>query len=156
MAVAALTPTSLSALQGNIEFVQTEFDKVTQLDWIEFSRPVGFFWIQDETGATEVALYAAAVVNDGSDITAAATTITFDGSTIAQFPTSGDNMYIKIGAEIMKVTSYDATDFTVVRGALGTTATTHANDDPIFCLNSITLPSAVVGKGFGMVAYLNE
>lgn len=156
MAVAKLVPTALSALQGNVELVQIEFDKVTQLDWIEFSRPVGFFWVQDETGATEVALYAAAVVNDGSDITAVATTITFDGSTIAQFPTSGDNMYIKIGTEIMRVTSYDATDFTVVRGVLGTTATTHADEDPIFCLNSITLPSAVVGKGFGMVAYLNE
>ena len=65
-------------------------------------------------------------------------------------------MYIKIGAEIMRVTSYTSTVFTVVRGALGTTAAAHLNDDPIFCLNSVTLPSAVVGKGFGLVSYLNE
>jgi hypothetical protein len=65
-------------------------------------------------------------------------------------------MYIKCGTEIMKVTSYTSTVFTVVRGSLGTTATTHANDDPVFCLNSITLPSAVVGKAYGIVAFLNE
>lgn len=156
MAVAKLTPTSLSALQGNVEFVHVEFDKVTQNDWIEFSRPIGFFWIQDETGATEVALFAAALVNNVSNITATATTITYDGATAAQLPTSGDNMYIKVGTEIMKVTSYTSTVFTVVRGALGTTAAIQLNNDPIFCLNSIVLPSAVVGKAFGMVTYLNE
>ena len=156
MAAAEITPTILSALQGNIELAQLEIDKVTQNDWVELSRPVGFFWIQDETGATEVALYAAGVVNNASNITAAATTIIFDGATVAQWPTTGTDFYVKIGTEIMRVTSYSATVLTVVRGQLGTTATTHANDDPLFVLNSIVLPSAVVGKLYGMVAYLNE
>jgi hypothetical protein len=156
MAVAALTPISLSALQGNVELVHIEFDKVTQNDWIEFDRPVGFFWVQEEAGTTEVALFAACAVNMAGHVDASETAITYNGATAAQLPTSGDNMYIKIDTEIMKVTSYSSTVFTVVRGALGTTATTHQHTDPIFCLNSIVLPSAVVGKAFGMVAYLNE
>ena len=156
MSVAALTPTALSALQGNVELIHIEFDKVTQNDWIEFSRPVGFFWLQEEAGTTEVALYAACAVNMAGHVDSSETGITYNGATTAQFPTSGDNMYIKIGTEIMKVTSWSGTVFTVVRGALGTTAATHQHTDPAFILNSLVLPSAVVGKAFGMVAYLNE
>lgn len=156
MSAAEITPVSLSALQSNVELVHIDFDKVTQADWLLFEQPVGFFWVQDETGATEVALYSAALVNNASNITAIATTITYDGATAAELPATTENMYIKCGTEIMKVTSYTSTVFIVVRGALGTTATTHANDDPVFCLNSITLPSAVVGKAYGIVAFLNE
>lgn len=156
MAVAELVPTRESALHGNVELEHIEFDKVTQNDWIEFDRPIGFFWVQDETGATEVCLYAACAVNMAGHVDISETEITYTGATAAQLPLTTENMYIKIGIEIMRVTSFTSTVFTVVRGVLGSTAETHQHSDPVFCLNSIVLPSAVVGKGFGLVAYLNE
>lgn len=154
MAAAQITPTIVSGLQSNIEVVQFDIDKVTQNDWIELPRPVGAFWIQDETGATEVALYAAGAVNEA--FSATDTAMTFDGATVAQWPATGTEFFIKVGTEIMRVSSFTATVITCARGQLGTTATTHSDGDPLFVLNSIVLPSAVVGKQYGFGFYLNE
>lgn len=152
MSAALITPTSdLSVVNGNADVHLIEINKVTQNDWIELDYPALWFTVTDETGVTEAATYCLGVVNDGSNITATATTITFDGATVAQWPATGTSFYIKINDEIMEVSSYSATVLTVRRGAMGTTASTHTDNDIFYVLNSILLVSAAVTKCHALV-----
>jgi hypothetical protein len=67
---------------------------------------------------------ATTAVNDGSGMTASATSVTVDSS--ANFETAG---YLLIGSEIIQYTGKTSTTFTgLTRGLFGTTATTHADD----------------------------
>ena len=76
----------------------------------------------------------ATAINDGSGITAAATSMTVD-STVG-FEDSG---FIRVGTEVMSYTGKTATTFTgLTRGAGGTTAQIHADDAKIFQEISIT------------------
>ena len=68
------------------------------------------------------------LINDSSNITATATTITVDD-------TSGfeDNGFLRIGNELIQYTGKTATSFTgLTRGAGGTTAADHSDNDAIF------------------------
>ena len=67
---------------------------------------------------------ATTAVNDGSGMTASATSVTVDSS--ANFETAG---YLLIDSEIMQYTGKTSTTFTgLTRGLFETTATTHADD----------------------------
>jgi len=67
------------------------------------------------------------LINDGSGLTATATTVTVDSA--AAFPSSG---YIKIEDEIIEYTGTTSTTFTgLVRGSLSTTAATHADNEAV-------------------------
>ena len=67
---------------------------------------------------------ATTAVNDGSGMTASATSVTVDSS--ANFETAG---YLLIGSEIIQYTGKTSTTFTgLLRGLFGTTAATHADD----------------------------
>ena len=71
------------------------------------------------------------LINDGSGLTAAATTVTVDST--ANFASSG---HIKIGNEIIEYTGTTSTTFTgLVRGSFATTATTHADNAAVFEAN---------------------
>ena len=73
------------------------------------------------------------LINDGSGLSATATTVTVDSA--ANFASSG---YIKINDEIIEYTGTTSTTFTgLIRGSLSTTATTHSDND------------AVIEAGFG-------
>ena len=153
MAATQITPTSdLSVVNGNADVRLIEINKLEQNDWFELAYPALWFTVTDETGVTEAATYCLGVVNDGSDVTATATTITFDGATVAQWPATGTAFYIKINNEIMEVSSYSSTVLTVRRGAMGTTASTHTDNDIFYVLNSILLVSANITKCHALVA----
>ena len=67
---------------------------------------------------------ATTAVNDGSGMTASATSVTVDSS--ANFETTG---YLLIDSEIIQYTGKTSTTFTgLTRGLFGTTAATHADD----------------------------
>lgn len=67
------------------------------------------------------------LINDGSGLTAAATTVTVDSA--ANFTTTG---YIKINNEIIEYTGKTSTTFTgLIRGSLSTTAAAHADNDAV-------------------------
>ena len=67
------------------------------------------------------------LVNDGSDVTASATSVTVDSA--ANFASSG---YIKIEDEIIEYTGTTSTTFTgLTRGSLSTTAATHDDNDAV-------------------------
>ena len=73
-------------------------------------------------------------VNDGSGITAAATSMTVDSTDGFE-----DTGFIRVGTEVMSYTGKTATTFTgLTRGAGGTTAQIHADDAKIFQEISIT------------------
>lgn len=153
MAVALLTPVSdYGTANDNIDVRMIEVEKVTQNDWVELTYPAFWYYFKTEAGLTETATYAVGVINDGSDITAAATTITFDGATVAQWPATGTHFYMKVDNEIIEVSSYTGSVITCRRGALGTTAAIHLDNAIMFNLNSIVLASADLGRCSGMVA----
>jgi len=67
------------------------------------------------------------LVNDGSDVTASATSVTVDSA--SNFTSTG---YIKIEDEIIQYTGTTSTTFTgMTRGALSTTAATHDDNDAV-------------------------
>ena len=67
------------------------------------------------------------LVNDGSDVTASATSVTVDSA--SNFASSG---YIKIEDEIIEYTGTTSTTFTgLTRGSLSTTAATHDDNDAV-------------------------
>lgn len=67
------------------------------------------------------------LINDGSGLTAAATTVTVDSA--ANFTSTG---YIKINDEIIEYTGKTSTTFTgLIRGSLSTTAAAHADNDAV-------------------------
>jgi len=67
------------------------------------------------------------LINDGSGLSATATTVTVDSA--ANFASSG---YIKINDEIIEYTGTTSTTFTgLIRGSLSTTATTHSDNDAV-------------------------
>ena len=67
------------------------------------------------------------LINDGSGLTAAATTVTVDSA--ANFTATG---YIKINDEIIEYTGKTSTTFTgLIRGSLSTTAAAHADNDAV-------------------------
>lgn len=148
-----MTPTTdLSVVNGNADIHLIEVNKVTQNDWIELDYPALFAWFTTEAGLTETSAYAVGVINETTSITAAQTTITFDGATVAQWPATGTVFYMKVDNEIIEVASYSATVITCRRGAMGTTAATHLEDATLYNLNSIILASADLGKCHGLVA----
>ena len=67
------------------------------------------------------------LINDGSGLSATATTVTVDSA--ANFTATG---YIKINDEIIEYTGKTSTTFTgLIRGSLSTTAATHADNDAV-------------------------
>jgi|TARA_E500000178_G_scaffold346101_1_gene397167 hypothetical protein len=67
------------------------------------------------------------LINDGSGLSATATTVTVDSA--ANFISTG---YIKINDEIIEYTGKTSTTFTgLIRGSLSTTAATHADNDAV-------------------------
>jgi len=67
------------------------------------------------------------LINDGSGLSATATTVTVDSA--ANFTTTG---YIKINDEIIEYTGKTSTTFTgLIRGSLSTTAATHVDNDAV-------------------------
>ena len=67
------------------------------------------------------------LINDGSGLSATATTVTVDSA--ANFTSTG---YIKINDEIIEYTGKTSTTFTgLIRGSLSTTAATHADNDAV-------------------------
>jgi hypothetical protein len=156
MAVAELTESMRSVATSNGDLRTVHVAKVTQNDWILFPFPVGYFDFQSKTGIDEAATYAAAVVNVTTSFNATTTTVTFDGATTGQFPTSGDVFYIQVDNEIMLVTAWDGTTFTVVRAAFGTTAAVHLDDATIEVLNSVVLAGAATGPTRGVVEFMYE
>ena len=83
---------------------------------------------QDETGSG-IFEAATAAVNDVGNIAAGDTTITYD--TLSGVIPTNLPIYIKINDEWMKVTAFDGTTFTVVRGQRSTTAAAHSDNDVI-------------------------
>jgi len=151
MTAAQITPTSdLSAVNGNIDIRLIEVEKVTTDDWIELSYPALWAWGITQAGVSETSRYATGAVNE--ELTAADTDMTFDGATVAEWPATGTPFYIMCASEIMEVASYSGTVITMRRGAMGTTAETHADGDAFYVLNTIFLDGADVGKCHVLVA----
>lgn len=99
-------------------------------------------------------LTANATVLDGahSDSVTTITVKTVDATTIT--PTGAG--YIKIGTEIIAYTARTATTFTgCTRGALGTTAASHSDNDAVLIGREITAVSALV-LTFGNAVVLDE
>jgi hypothetical protein len=99
---------------------------VTSVYQINTGLDTNFFgtgWGAGVFGGTTLSLPSTAI-NDGSGLTASATSVTVDSA--ASFSNSG---FIKIDDEIMEYTAKTSTTFTgLIRGALGTTAATHADN----------------------------
>jgi hypothetical protein len=163
MSAALITPISdLSVVNGNADVHLIEINKVTQNDWIELTYPALWFTVTDETGVTEAATYCLGVVNDGSNIaapshpvvainhgatvTAAEISITITTGTKTQWPTTGTNFYVRVEDEIMECSAWTDTTITVRRGAMGTTAATHADAKNLYVLNSIIMGDATINK----------
>ncbi len=97
--------------------------------WVTKSDSVPFL---DQAGISEVE-FAGAVEQYGgaftdtaaiTDVDAAVTTITHQGS--GSFANYDQDMVIKVGDELMKVTARNGENLTVIRGFAGTTAAAHA------------------------------
>lgn len=151
-----MTPTILEFvpnLGAKLESVQVTI--VTTADWVIFPKAVGFALFTLPTGAVTTQAYAVAAVNeDVAGIVVADTDFEYDGSTAGQFPDSGDEFYIQIDKEIMRVNSYGATTMNVSRGQFGTTAAIHATNAVIYILNTLVIAAGTVGLVRGMVSYL--
>jgi len=149
MAASAITPVSdLDTANDNITVHLIEVDKLVADDWILLEYPALFAWFTAESGVTETSRYVATTITE--DLTAAETDV--DVTAVTGFPTSGSSNYVKINTEIMEVSSWSTLTLTVRRGAMGTTAQTHANGEDIFCLNSIVLDSDAIEKCHGIIA----
>jgi hypothetical protein len=99
---------------------------VTSVYQINTGLDTNFFgtgWGAGVFGGTTLSLPSTAI-NDGSGLTASATSVTVDSA--ASFSNTG---FLKIDDEIMEYTAKTSTTFTgLIRGALGTTAATHADN----------------------------
>ena len=99
---------------------------VTSVYQINTGLDTNFFgtgWGAGVFGGTTLSLPSTAI-NDGSGLTASATSVTVDSA--ASFSNSG---FVKIDDEIMEYTAKTSTTLTgLIRGALGTTAATHADN----------------------------
>jgi hypothetical protein len=154
MAAAEMTPSSLkNVLFNELEFVEVQVTLATTGDWVIFDQPVGYMAFNLPTGAVTTQAYATADIS--ADALAAATALSYDGATAAQFPDSGDDFWIQIGSEILKVISYTATVMTVARGQKGTTAAAIANNDVIYVLNTAVIAASTVGLVRGIVSFLD-
>ena len=148
MAAAQITPASdLDVINGNINLHLIEVDKVTQADWVELSYPVLWFMTNDLTGIPEAApSHPVVAINHGATVTATETSITITTGTKTQWPTTGTSFYVRVDNEIMEVSAWTDTTITVRRGAMGTTAATHADAQNLYVLNSIILGDTTVNK----------
>lgn len=90
---------------------------------------------------------------NGAIASTTATSITVD--TVDATTITNATGYIKIDSEIMAFSARTATTFTVTRGALGTTAATHADNAPVLIGRTITALTATV-MTFGGDVVLNE
>ena len=99
---------------------------VTSVYQINTGLDTNFFgtgWGAGVFGGTTLSLPSTAI-NDGSGLTASATSVTVDSA--ASFSDTG---FLKIDDEIMEYTAKTSTTFTgLIRGALSTTAATHADN----------------------------
>jgi len=99
---------------------------VTSVYQINTGLDTNFFgtgWGAGVFGGTTLSLPSTAI-NDGSGLTASATSVTVDSA--ASFSNTG---FLKIDDEIMEYTAKTSTTFTgLIRGALSTTAATHADN----------------------------
>lgn len=156
MAAAEMTPSGFkNVLFNELELEEVQVTLATTGDWVIFDQPVGFMAFNLPTGAVATQAYAVAAVNLVDGYEAADTEIAYDGATAGQFPDSGDDFWIQIGTEIMKVTSYTSTVLTVMRGQKGTTAAAIANNDVIYVLNTVVIAASTVGLVRGVVSYLD-
>jgi len=148
MAAAQITPVSdFDSANDNVSIHLLEVNKVTQADWIELSYPALWFATMDLTGVAEAAaLYPTTTINHGATVTATETAVTITTSTKTQWPATGTPFYIRVDDEIMEVSEYTDTTMVVRRGAMGTTAATHADGQALYVLNSIILGDATVNK----------
>ena len=89
---------------------------------------------------------ATAAINDASNITATATTITYD--TLASGTTFPNQGTIKIGSEQISYTGKTTTTLTgLTRGVNGTTAATHNNNAVITLLPEVSLVESIETLG---------
>lgn len=88
-----------------------------------------------------------------ADITATDTTISVDD--MKGQPNIADDFWVKIGDEIIKVTSFAGTTLTVERGGEGTTATTHANNSTVY-IYGITDNTATASLGTTVMPIEND
>lgn len=156
MAAAKITPTLIEAVPNlGTRLVVVEIVKATQHDWVIFPSPVGFMHLNLPTGAAETYTYAVGAVDEEvTNVGASDTSFNYDGTTSGQLPASGADFWILVDKEIMKVTSYNATTMTVLRGRLGTKAANHTNDAVIYVLNTVKLGGSTTGIVRGLVGYL--
>lgn len=83
------------------------------------------------------------LINDGDGITATDTTFTVDSTT--GFPSTGKFV---CGTETIRYTGLTATEFTgCVRASDGTTATTHANNDPVYPAHQFKYSTVFLDEG---------
>lgn len=92
-------------------------------------------------------VFAAGTANNQTQLNGAiasttATSITVD--TVDATTITNSTGYIKIDNEIMQFTARTSTTFTVVRGALGTTAATHLDNAPVLIGRTITALTSTV------------
>jgi hypothetical protein len=148
MSAAQIVPSSdLDVVNGNINLHLIEVDKVTQADWIELTYPVLWFITNDLTGIPEAApSHPVVAINHGATVTAAEISITITTGTKTQWPTTGTNFYVRVEDEIMECSAWTDTTITVRRGAMGTTAATHADAKNLYVLNSIIMGDATINK----------
>ena len=148
MAAAQITPSvDLEVVNGNINLRLIEVNKVTQADWIELSYPVLWFSCMDLTGIPEAApSYPVVAINHGATVTATETSITITTGTKTQWPATGTSFYVRVEDEMMECSAWTDTTITVRRGAMGTTAATHADAKNLYVLNSIIMGDATVNK----------
>ena len=121
--------------------------KAAQNDTVLLSPP-GVFFMQAyvQTGAAETINFNTVTLT--ATVTAAQTTLTYDGATANA--RNDSNFYVKLEDEIVYVKSDSGDDstsgtLTVVHGVLGTTAAIHANDTDGYVLNSLKLAGATTG-----------
>ena len=115
-----------------------------------FTRATGNFLTASLTTRIEVGdlLFAAGTTNNQTQLNGAiasttATTVTVDTvDATTVIPSTG--AYVKIDNEILLVTARTATSLTVTRGALGTTAATHADNAPVLIGRVVTAATATV------------
>jgi len=134
---AEITPNDdRSLVNGNFDIHLVELTKATSGDWIELSYPVISMYGSNSTGADDGTIYLA-TTNSAAITTATATSVSATAYT--NFPTTGDPFWIKIGSEIMEVSSWVTNTLTVRRGAMGTTAATHENTQALFVMNVLVM-----------------
>ena len=145
---AQITPASdLDVVNGNINLHLIEINKAAQSDWIELDYPVLFFSCMDLTGIPEAApSYPVVAINHGAEVTASETSITITTGTKTQWPTTGTSFYVRVEDEIMECSAWTDTTITVRRGAMGTTAATHADAKNLYVLNSIIMGDATINR----------